>query len=187
MSSTRRRTTYTNGSTYALQTEEAGKRLVPKAPGDGTQGCPRSRGGSRAQRIAPLRQRAEAARPSALPAIADLTETASFVKTAATPTKHSSTTTNVPRTCAQTCSTNSKYHLTSPRTRMRSVTRSQQPRPSATNLSVYRQSPRSRGPSRGTGERRRLCTACRHTIADKKAARKLAFGSIRRYPPDTGR
>jgi hypothetical protein len=79
MSPTRRRTTYTNGSTYALQTEEAGKRLVPKAPGDGTHGCPRSRGGSRAQRIAPLRQRAEAARPSALPAIADLTETA-FVR-----------------------------------------------------------------------------------------------------------
>lgn len=49
------------------------------------------------------------------------------------------------------------------------------------------QSPRSRGPSRGTGERRRLCTACRHTSAEKKAAPKLAFGSIRRYPPDTGR
>jgi hypothetical protein len=105
-------------------------------------------------------------------------------KTAATPTKHSSTTTNEPTTSAETSSTNSKHHLTSPRTRMRSVTRSQQPRPSATELSVYEQSPRSRGPSRPTGEPRRLCSACRHTSAEKKDARKLATGGIRRYSPN---
>ena len=100
------------------------------------------------------------------------------LKTAATHTKPSSTTTSEPRTYAETSSTSNRHHSTIRTTRIRaSPKRPQPPRRNATEPSTAEPSRQAPAPSRRTSAPTKRSSAWKRTSADKKPARRCLVAS----------